>query len=392
MRCLHTNIAFSSLGGVQAILRAHHEHDASIGLDSRFLVYLEPADPHWPRARFVNFAWDWSLRRTRQAIRSQLADFTPEVAVYHTTLAMPFLADLDRSPKRILYLHGPLPVLREQLTSRLYWVDGVLAVSDELVELVHSVAPHFGPDRIQRVFAPIFPVPVPVDLSRPAHQPLVLGYSGRLQIHDKRVERLSELCRRLDSSGLEYRFEVLGEGPERATLEKDLPDRRRVIFHGVQSGEAYWRILAGWDAIVFFSDREGTPVAQLEAMSLGIVPVVPAVNSGADAYARAVDPGLIYPIGDVPALEQIIRRLQQDGIPWAHWRKRCREAIAVHDSNQYLRSFAEFVARIQALPSAPRRPFPAQPFPVGFLPLSALAPLAEWRRKLRRITSAGRST
>ena len=391
MRCLHTNIKFASLGGVQAILRAHHEHDAGVGLDSRFLVYLEPPDPRWTRARFVDFTWAWTLQRTRRTIARQLADFVPEVSVYHTTLAMPYLADLDRSPRRVLYLHGPLPVLREQLSSRLYWVDGVLAVSDELLQLVQEVEPAFGPERLHRVQAPIFPPAGWTPPPRPERRPLVLGYSGRLQVHDKRVDRLPELCRRLDAAGVAYRFEVLGDGPERSRLEQELPDRRRVVFHGLQTGEAYWKILAGWDAIVFFSDREGTPISQLEAMHLGVVPVVPAVQSGADAYARRVDPGLVYPIGDVPALDAVIRRLATAEIPWPDWQQCCRDLASAHDSRRYLESFADFLKRIAALPAAPRRPFPPRPFPVEFLPLAAMQPLARLRRLFRDFKSGARS-
>lgn len=385
LRCLHTNIKFSTLGGAQSILRAHHQHDAEVGLDSRFLVYLEPPDSTWSRARFVDFNWDWSLRRTRNRIRTLLQDFKPDVSVYHTTLAMPYLADLDRSPRRLLYLHGPLPVLEEQLASRKFWVDGVMAVSDELLNLARSIAPHWEPERFHRIYAPIFPPSIPVNPGRPAGKPLVLGYSGRLQVEDKRVDRLPDLCRQLEAAGVDFRFEILGDGPERTTLEQALPDRTRVVFHGLQTGDAYWRILSQWDAIVFLSDREGTPVAQLEAMSLGVLPVVPSVHSGADAYARRVNEGLVYPIGDLGALTRLIRQLTDPGTPWSTWRRAARNMLAAHDSRCYLEGFASFIRDIVEMPAAPRRPFPAQPFPVGFLPLKAMAPLAEWRRRLRRL-------
>lgn len=390
MRCLHTNIKFATLGGVQSILRAHHQFDEAYGLDSRFLVYLEPPDPRWTRARCVNFTWAWTLGRTRRRIERLLADFTPDIAVYHTTLAMPYLADLDRSPRRVLYLHSPLSVLQEQLTSRLHWVDGVIGVSDELLNLVHSMDPRFGPDRLHRVRAPIFPPALPVDLQRPAGGPLVLGYCGRLQTLDKRVDRIPELCRALESQGISYRFEILGDGPERAMLERALPDRSRVIFHGSQSGDRYWTTLAGWDAIVFVSDREGLPLAQLEAMHLGVIPVVPAVQSGADAYARQLDAHLVYPIGDVTALAAAIRFVLDHPDQRPAWRARCQELVKPHNCDAYFQGFSGFLESIRSRPPVPRQPFPARPFPSNLLPLAAMLPLAQLRRALRSLRLSAR--
>jgi glycosyltransferase involved in cell wall biosynthesis len=173
----------------------------------------------------------------------------------------------------------------------------------------------------------------------------------------------------------------LGDGPERSWLEGQLPDRARFVFHGRKSGTEYWNILSSWDALLFVSDYEGTPIALLEAMAAGVVPIHPAIGSGGDRYAADVDPVLAYPAGDLSALAALITELAQ----WPATRietvrRRAMDRVQGHASAVYRATFADFLRHIASQPALPRRPLPARPPGLDWLSFRATRQLMELRR------------
>src|SRR5262249_35495663 len=159
-------------------------------------------------------------------------------------------------------------------------------------------------------------------------RPLVIGFCGRLIIEQKRVDRLPALCAQMDNSGLNYRLEFLGEGPERGWLESRLADRSKFVFHGRKASKDYWRGLDSWDALVFVSDYEGTPISLLESMSMGIIPVYPRIKTGGDGVVEAAGAELLYEPEDFGRAAAILVELAKSS-PAAvqDVRKRCQQAV-----------------------------------------------------------------
>lgn len=283
------------------------------------------------------------------------------MVVYHTTWGWPYFDDLFPPGRRILYLHSDTPGLDEQLQTRAHWADGFACVNDRIAERVMQARPDLSPDRLLRVLYPIDPPAAMPGPARPWGSPLRLGFCGRLAHEQKRIDRIPELVNRLNASGIQYQLEFLGDGPERAWLESQLPDRKRFVFHGRKSGAEYWDILSSWDALLFVSDYEGTPIALLEAMAAGVIPIHPAIGSGGDRYAAEVDPLLAYPAGDLNALAALISDL-------ARWptarieivRRRAIDRVHGHASAVYRATFAGFLRHIANQP-----PFPDAPCPRG---------------------------
>lgn len=128
---------------------------------------------------------------------------------------------------------------------------------------------HYG-DRIQprfRVFPPA--TDLPSLRPKPAGRSTVgLLFVGRL-VESKNVAfSLRSLAQNLAS---DWRFDVVGDGPERTTLEslaKELGVEDRVAFHGhVQDVNRYYQDA---DLLVFPSKLEYAPLAVLEAMANGL--------------------------------------------------------------------------------------------------------------------------
>ncbi len=385
LRVHHVSVQFAGLGGVESVLRDHHRNDAGQGLDSRFTVFWGAAVPGWERVAFLDLDPGRPVRVARARFASAHPGFEPDVTVFHTPWGWPYFADLDPAPLRALYLHSDTPGLDGHLASRSRWCDGLLAVSDVLMDRCRRQAPHLGEGRLHRVHYPIDPpAGLPVPVPRSSEAPLRLGYCGRLEREQKRVERFVDLVGLLDAAGVAYELEFLGEGPERSWLEERMRDRSRVRFLGRLQGADYWRVLAGWDAMVFVSDYEGTPIALIEGLAAGVLPVHPRIGSGGDAYAAAVDPSLVYPPGDLAALAGVVGRLAgRPGAEWVPLRGRAREVAAPHAAARYREGFAGFLRRLAEMPSAGRSPLPGRPFPVDHLSFTALERLARWRRWMR---------
>jgi len=379
---------FRTLGGVQSVLQHHHAHDLAAGLDSRFIIYHESAEPAVERVSFLDLTRRDTIRRARARMTAALEQGRgrPDVAVYHGPLAMHYLADLDHAPRRLLMLHGTVPGLEAEVLSRKDWVDGVLCVSRPLHQLVRRLAPELPEERIALMPYPIAPPALASTRAPWPGRPLVIGFCGRVSHEQKRVDRLPEFCSRLDAAGVAHRFEVLGDGPQRTWLESHLQPAGGVTFHGRQNGEAYWRILNGWDVILFTSDYEGTPIALLEAMSAGVIPLYGRIESGGEDYAGKVAANLVYPTGDFAPAVAALKGLQSTGPEEVErLRKGCREAVEGHLGHSYLNQFSAFLRRIVELPPRTKAAFPKRPLLKDHLPFALLARLGAIRRAGRRL-------
>ncbi len=373
LRLVHGFTHFHGLGGVQSLLRVHHAGDAGQGLDSTFCAWFEPAHPGVERVSGMGLNGLSSIATARRRFRER-AGPGPDVMVYHNLWGLAFFADLDRAGRRLGILHSDFPGLAHWLPGLRGLLDGVLCVSRPLLELARRTLPELAGER-----AAWLPYPVARDRTEtpqppPGNRPLVLGFAGRLSFAQKRVDRFPPLLRELRAAGVDFRFEFLGDGPQADWLRRQLASEPQVHFHGRQSGDAYWQVLRGWDAMVFVSDYEGLPIALLEALAVGVVPVFPAIGSGGDDYARGVRPDLVYPAGDVAAAAALLRRLAAaPAAEWAKLRRRATELAGPHLGTGYLETFGRHTRTVAALPRLSRHTFPpvrARPYlwlPFGLL-------------------------
>jgi glycosyltransferase involved in cell wall biosynthesis len=365
---------FRSLGGVQSLLQRHLANDAVWGLDSNIAAFFDPITLREERVRGLGLSWRSSVRRARVAFRRELASFRKPFAVYHNFWGLPFLADLDAADRRIAVLHSYAPVLRDYLKAEDGLVDGVLCVSDALKEVVFGHLPSLDRSRVVLLPLPIARCPFPVQHAALRDRPLVLGIAGRLQKEQKRIDRVPELVARLEREGLNFRLELLGTGPCERPLKRTFAGNPRVALLGHQAGEAYWKGLANWDVIIFTSEYEGLPLALLEAMSIGVLPIYPRIRSGGDGYAASVDKEFLYePAEFVQAVRALARIADASEEQRSAWRAGCRALVSPHLGDAYHDVFADFAREIARAPRVSMRQFPARRFHLtDFFPFGLL--------------------
>ncbi|WAH57619.1 glycosyltransferase [Pseudomonas silvicola] len=146
------------------------------------------------------------------------------------------------------------------------------------------------------------------------------------------VKRLDDVILALGTDVLAgAQLHVVGRGDDRLRLEA-LAEARglaaRVHFHGWQDDLATARMMAGCDAMVLASEREGMPTVVLEALLAG-VPILCSDIEGCRAITDAVGWPALFPLAEPEALArcaaayagrpvpEAVRDAVRDGFTWS---------------------------------------------------------------------------
>jgi sugar transferase (PEP-CTERM/EpsH1 system associated) len=209
--------------------------------------------------------------------------------------------------------------LRQRLMRYAYYsmADRVLAVSQDLKDYLHTKL-HVPANRLRMIsdgvdtseFGPNAAARLVTRrcLNIP-ESAFVVGTVARFD-SVKDLPLLLRAAARLVTRGIDARVLMVGYGPLRPRLEQlavNLPELRgRVHFTGEVRNVADW--LNGFDAFVLTSLFEGTSVALLEAMAVGVPPVVTTVG-GNPEIVQDTQNGYCFQPKDEAALAEHLERL-----------------------------------------------------------------------------------
>lgn len=159
--------------------------------------------------------------------------------------------------------------------------------------------------------------------------PFRVVYCGRVVEEQKRaslvVTTMALACQQ--SPHLECR--ILGDGPARASCENIVREHGlsdRVKFLGRLSANQIDKELLDCQAILLMSDYEGLPVALLEAMARGVVPVARSIPSGIPELITHEKTGLLTSQDVADAANQIIK-LSSNPALWTSCSSSARQLV-----------------------------------------------------------------
>jgi glycosyltransferase involved in cell wall biosynthesis len=185
---------------------------------------------------------------------------------------------------------------------------------------------------------------------------LRLGYVGRFAEKQKRIsDVVRAMCRAVrevqDTSAVLY-----GDGPDRAHVEQILGTEGAgldVGLGGLVDSEEMQQRLTAVDAIVLLSDYEGLPIALLEAMATGCVPVCLGGNSGIPELVVDGETGLIVQDrGD--SFVAAIRRLRDEPHLWSSLSRAARIRAAEFSAESSADAWVLLFRELAQPASAPR--------------------------------------
>lgn len=145
----------------------------------------------------------------------------------------------------------------------------------------------------------------------PQNSPAVIAFQGRL-VSTKGVSILLAAVRQLQSEGLDFHLRIIGDGPERATLESQAGKLRpgTVSFVGYVPPEQFERVLADVSIVVTPSlggEVFGLVVAENMLRSKALV--VSDIGALKEVVGEA---GLVAPTGSSSELATALRRLLEN--------------------------------------------------------------------------------
>lgn len=239
-------------------------------------------------AEGIDCKWT-SAERTEDRIRWILDDirehppdiFVPNLVVA-AYLACRWIKDAGISTIGILHSDDPFyhAIQTEFIFgAKEYRLDAVVCVSRQIEDDVRLQGA--TPTRVRRI---PYGVPIPHKRVSRSGFGLRLAYVGRLAEEQKRI---SEVVHALALAVREIPGTsaiIYGDGPERTTVERLISNERRnglniTLAGNIDSEQMQDRMLEA-DIIVLLSDYEGLPIALLEAMACGCVPVCLRGRSG----------------------------------------------------------------------------------------------------------------
>jgi glycosyltransferase involved in cell wall biosynthesis len=164
-------------------------------------------------------------------------------------------------------------------------------------------------------------------------EPFRVVFSGRIWEHQKRASLVIQALIRACRSSGSLRATLIGDGYSRGTCEQQVAEAGlsgAISFTGpLPPSQVQARLLEA-QAILLMSDFEGLPIALLEAMAAGVVPVVRRIPSGIPELVDHERTGLL--VSDDPAdAARALLRLADDPDLW----RRCSAAARHLVAQQY---------------------------------------------------------
>lgn len=203
-------------------------------------------------------------------------------------------------------------------------LSAIVGVSKVLEDQVHARQP--GNTIVKRIPCG---VPLPQQSSQPAKHSFRLIYVGRLTEEQKRISDVTRaLCRAVREVPGTEAF-IYGSGPAQPEVEGILEQEGQglpIYLAGFANNETIQANLLNSQALVLLSDYEGLPVAVMEAMACGVVPICLRIQSGIPELVEdGVNGLLVSDRGD--DFVNAVRRLQQDTELWHRLSHGARETI-----------------------------------------------------------------
>ncbi len=216
---------------------------------------------------------------------------------------------------------------------------------------------------------------------------LRLLFLGRIEDASKGVMWLPDILSRLPAS---VRLTVVGDGPDLRRLQTAMPENAAgVVYTGAVAADAVPALMAAHDVFLMPSRYEGLPMALLEAMAAGCVPVASALRGVTDMIIEDGQDGLLFPVGNPAKAASLVADLDRDRARLHDMSAAARRKVASTFSvEQMAARYAQVLRDIAASPPPIATPLAMERWslPAGlraglrtFLP----SPLKNWLRVVR---------
>ncbi|MDI9406535.1 MAG: glycosyltransferase family 4 protein [Chitinophagaceae bacterium] len=217
-------------------------------------------------------------------------------------------------------------------------------------------------------------ITLPADQASFSDQPFRVVYSGRMVERQKCIQQVVHTLIHACRASNQIEAHLIGDGPDRTACEQLVHQaglEGRIHFHGRIPPEQVQPLLQRSQAILLMSDFEGLPVALLEAMAAGVVPVVRAIESGIPELVHHERTGLLVGNDPAEAAAALVRLSREPGL----WQRCSTQSRALVEGGYGADQCFERWLAVMEQQRGPARPT----FPIRTAGLRRLLPHADPR-------------
>jgi len=244
------------------------------------------------------------------AVLRRLRDALPPgggVLVTNDLLELALLHVHDPGRMVVQLLHGDHDYYYDLAVRHDSVIDVFVAYGRSMFDGLRARLPH----RTGDIYHLPYGVPLPATTRQPVAGPLRLLFAGRLDHGQKGVFDLPVIDRLLRERGIDYRWTIIGGGPDEAQL-RSLWTNGDVDWRGVLTHADVLRALPEFDVFVLPTRAEGFSVALVEAMGAGLVPVISDIPSGVPEVIEDGVNGFTPTVGDNAGFTEAIATVAAD--------------------------------------------------------------------------------
>ena len=188
--------------------------------------------------------------------------------------------------------------------------EGILDVYLAHTRLFSDALLSADPASVQSYFLPHgVMIPKPFQI-RPSAGNLKIVFTGRL-VEGKGVQHLYAINQLLLQKGITVSWTIIGKGQLKSFLEDQWKDKKNVQFASPDTNEEVRSLVSQHDLFVLPTRFEGSPVTVLEALSVGVVPVISDLPGGIREIVNE-EIGRRVPVGNIELFADAIAALDQD--------------------------------------------------------------------------------
>lgn len=203
-------------------------------------------------------------------------------------------------------LHGDISFYFNLMKKYEVIIDKVICVSSYLKQKIHQ-----NRIDVESFFIP-FPLPKVTSFEKSYFSSqLRIAYVGTLGDH-KGVKYFPEYIDKIKQSGVNYHFDIIGNGANESFLMNEFSHDHNVSIHGLLNQEQVFHLLGNAHILLLFSKGEGLPVCVVEAMKHGAVPIVFDIPSGIPDIIDSGKNGFVVPQMGIDDAAKITKLLFDD--------------------------------------------------------------------------------
>ena len=303
----------------------------------------------------IGIRWFFTQIFAAPRLRREILDKKINVVHINTALAPLSIvrdAALAKAANRpvLLHLHGGR-FFTQKFDRRFFqWLTGKMLRQAKTVLVLSEIEKKFIETRWQNLDVRVLENAVEIDEAPIVKQENIektIVFLGRLH-EDKGLREITEACRVLKSENFQFQFRCYGAGAEKDFFVREMTEilGEKFFYGGVVSGAEKRRALAESDIFLLPSRYEGLPVALLEAMAAGCVPVVSRVGSVNSVVKDGFNGFLVEPQNAGQIVEKL-KFLLSGKADWESLRRNARKIVEEKfDIKDYIKRLENIYAEI----------------------------------------------